>query len=202
MNTPGKLIRMLLYAGTALKAKRAGIATSHGVRLALSGKYGISRTARVFIGAEALLSYRHQIVAEDDSVIHIGASVHIAEDARLVARAGARILIGDDCFFGHDVSIVAAGEITIGAKCLFAPYCYLHDSNHNTALGLPIKEQDHSVAPIVIGSDVWCAVGVTVLSGARVADGAVLAARAVLNRSVPANEIWGGVPAKRIGNRE
>ncbi|RMF04625.1 MAG: acetyltransferase, partial [Bacteroidetes bacterium] len=56
--------------------------------------------------------------------------------------------------------------------------------------------------PIVIRNDVWLASGVTVLSGVEIGQGAVVAANSVVNKSIPAYEIWGGTPARKIGERE
>lgn len=37
--------------------------------------------------------------------------------------------------------------------------------------------------------------------GAKIGDGAVVAAGAVVTKDIPANEVWGGVPAKYIKKR-
>jgi acetyltransferase-like isoleucine patch superfamily enzyme len=44
-------------------------------------------------------------------------------------------------------------------------------------------------------------VNATILPGVTVGKGAIIAAGAVVNRSVPPYEIWGGVPAKKIADR-
>lgn len=54
---------------------------------------------------------------------------------------------------------------------------------------------------IVIGNDVWIGYEAVVLSGVRVGDGAVIAARAVVTRDVPPYTIVGGVPARPIRQR-
>ena len=40
-----------------------------------------------------------------------------------------------------------------------------------------------------------------VLAGVSIGDGAIVGAGAVVTKSVPAGEIWAGVPAKKIGVR-
>jgi virginiamycin A acetyltransferase len=60
---------------------------------------------------------------------------------------------------------------------------------------LPQKRQ------IILGSDVWIGWGVTVLSGVRVGNGAIIAARAVVTKDVPPYAIVGGVPARVIRYR-
>ena len=58
------------------------------------------------------------------------------------------------------------------------------------------------IAPIVVERDVWLGVNVVVLKGVRVGEGAIVGAGAVVTKSVPCGEIWGGVPARRIGQRQ
>jgi acetyltransferase-like isoleucine patch superfamily enzyme len=61
--------------------------------------------------------------------------------------------------------------------------------------------QDKVEADVVIGADVWLGVRVTVLPGVTIGDGAVVGAGSVVTKSLPANCIAGGVPAKVIGWR-
>ncbi|MEP1334551.1 MAG: DapH/DapD/GlmU-related protein [Lentilitoribacter sp.] len=56
-------------------------------------------------------------------------------------------------------------------------------------------------APIVIEDDVWLGARVTVLPGISIAQGAIIAAGSVVTKPVPAYEIWGGVPARKLGQR-
>ncbi|MEO7067511.1 MAG: DapH/DapD/GlmU-related protein [Rhodanobacter sp.] len=58
-----------------------------------------------------------------------------------------------------------------------------------------------NVPPPVIGDGVWIGAHAVILRGVQIGDCAVVAAGAVVTRNVPAREIWGGVPARRIGVR-
>ena len=61
--------------------------------------------------------------------------------------------------------------------------------------------EDDIKAPVRIGNDVWIGSNSIILQGVTVADGAVIAAGAVVTKDVPPFSIWGGIPAKCIGNR-
>lgn len=54
---------------------------------------------------------------------------------------------------------------------------------------------------VEIGNDVWVGRGALIMSGVTIGDGAVIAARALVNKDVPPYAIVGGVPAKTIKYR-
>ena len=63
------------------------------------------------------------------------------------------------------------------------------------------EEEPLSKGDIVVEDDVWLGYGVTVLSGVRIGQGAVIAAGAVVTKDIPPYAIAGGVPAKVIRYR-
>ena len=54
---------------------------------------------------------------------------------------------------------------------------------------------------VTIGNDVWIGRGAMIMAGVTIGDGAVVAARAVVNKDVAPYAIVGGVPAKLIRHR-
>ncbi len=54
---------------------------------------------------------------------------------------------------------------------------------------------------IIVGNDVWIGYDATIMAGVTIGDGAIIAARAVVTKDVPAYTIVGGVPAKPIKRR-
>jgi phosphonate metabolism protein (transferase hexapeptide repeat family) len=60
---------------------------------------------------------------------------------------------------------------------------------------------DRRDARVTIGNDCWIGHGAIILPGVTVGDGAVIAAGAVVSRSVPPYTIVGGVPARAIRQR-
>jgi acetyltransferase-like isoleucine patch superfamily enzyme len=55
--------------------------------------------------------------------------------------------------------------------------------------------------PNQVSNDCWLGANVIVPRGVEIGPGSIVAAGAVVTSSVPAYEIWGGVPARRIGTR-
>lgn len=135
--------------------------------------------------------------------ISVGDEVVIKEGARICScNENGIIKIGARTTIGYHNFIFASESIEIGDDCLIAPFVYLVDSNHQIDRKTRINLQPNETSPIKIGNDVWIASNVTVLKGVTIEDGAVIAANSVLNQSVPAYEIWGGSPAKKIGDRK
>lgn len=117
-----------------------------------------------------------------------------------------RITIGSGTWIGQYNNLRASrdAEIRIGAGCLVSQFCTLVGTNHSICRDQPIAAQgpDLSRRGIVIEDDVWLGAGSVVLPGVTIRQGAVVGANAVVTRDVPDFEIWGGVPATRIGVRE
>ena len=61
---------------------------------------------------------------------------------------------------------------------------------------------DGVAAPVVLRDHVWIGANAVILKGVEIGRGAVVAAGAVVTKNIPPNEIWGGVPAKKIGERK
>lgn len=134
--------------------------------------------------------------------IYIEDMVVVKEGAKLCpCNKDAIISIGKNTTIGYHNFIFASEKIEIGEDCLIAPFVYIVDSNHSISRKQLINEQPNQTARIIIGKDVWIASNVTILKGVTIGNGAVIAANSVVNKDVPQYEIWGGTPAKKIGDR-
>ena len=117
-------------------------------------------------------------------------------------KSGPSIIIGDNAFIGFGCEFNVTKKVTIGNDCLIASGCKFIDHNHGVALSELMRLQSCPSDEIFIGNNVWLGVNAVILKGVTIGDGAIIAAGAVLNKSVGANEIWGGIPAKKIGERK
>jgi len=114
-----------------------------------------------------------------------------------------RIRIGQNVSLNNNVLIVATEHIVIGNDCLIGPNVVIRDANHNFGnFELPIRLQGHTSKEIIIGNDVWIGANAVILPGCVIGDGAVVSAGSVVTacRILP-GQIFGGVPAREIGNR-
>jgi acetyltransferase-like isoleucine patch superfamily enzyme len=159
---------------------RLGMQIGHKTTLP---KIYITWPHQVAIGADCLLE--QNIYFKFDGLWQGGPSIRIAN----------RVFIGSGCEF----NITKA--LTIGNDALIASGCRFIDHDHGTQLGTRMASQVGAEQAITIGSDVWLGCNVLVLKGVTIGDGAVVAAGAVVTKSILPHEIWAGVPARKIGHR-
>lgn len=119
--------------------------------------------------------------------MYLGDNVNIGYGADMIATRS-RILIGDHVVFGPKVSI-RGGDHRIDFIGKFI------DQVDDT-MKKPENDQD-----VIFEGDNWIGMNVTILKGVKIGRGSVIAAGAVVNRSIPPYSIVGGVPAKILRYR-
>jgi acetyltransferase-like isoleucine patch superfamily enzyme len=134
--------------------------------------------------------------------------IHAAPDVRIHATASIRcpqnVYVGRNSHINHLCCVWADehSQIILGDNLLMGPGVGIFASNHATAKGRPITFQERRHASIVIGDDVWLGAHSVITAGTHIANGVVVAAGAVVTKSITEeNVIVGGVPAKIIGER-
>lgn len=114
---------------------------------------------------------------------------------------GITLQIGENCKIGDNVHIAASQQVTIGDNCLFASNIYISDTNHGTGADDPTTPPDSwplTSDPVSIGNNVWLGEGVAVLPGAKIGDGCIIGAHAVVKGEIPSYSIAVGAPAKVV----
>lgn len=116
---------------------------------------------------------------------------------------GEYIRIGKHVGIGEFAHLGGAGGLEIGDDCIIGPYFSCHPENHNFEdLRNVIREQGVNRKGIKVGKNCWIGAKVTILDGVIIGDNCVIAAGAVVTKSMPANAVIGGVPAKVIRTRD
>ena len=112
------------------------------------------------------------------------------------------IHLGRNVQFGMYCDV--ATDVTFGNNVLVAGFVRIigkHDHTFDIP-GKTIWESERGRNGMTyIRDDVWIGNGAIVIGGLTVGEGAVIAAGAVVTGDVPPYEIWGGVPARKIGDR-
>ena len=152
---------------------------------------------RVFVGNNCVVASSFVFERKGHGKVTLGDRVHAGSSTNFISING--ISIGDD--------------VTIAYDCIF----YDHDSHAIDWLdrkddtlqeirddrmnGDFLANKNWSVvrsAPIVIEDKVWIGFGVTVLKGVRIGEGAVIGARSVVTKDIPAYCVAAGNPARVV----
>ncbi|QEP42340.1 hypothetical protein D5085_03825 [Ectothiorhodospiraceae bacterium BW-2] len=112
-----------------------------------------------------------------------------------------KLIIGDYVFFNYGCMILSGGGVYLGNNVLLGPGVTILSANHDTELGCVMRTSAPIYGLVTIEADAWLAARCTILPGVTIGKGAVIAAGAVVTKDVPANTIFGGVPAKFIKKR-
>lgn len=108
-----------------------------------------------------------------------------------------RLIIGTGCVINENCVFGNRGGIQIGDGVCLAPQVYLQSGDHD------VNSIDFNVRYASVIIENYCFIGVraTILKGVVLENGSVICAGAVVTKRVGSHEIWGGVPAKKIGER-
>lgn len=108
---------------------------------------------------------------------------------------GQNIHLGDHVYLNVQCTVLDCNEVHIGHHVMVGPSVQIYTAAHD--LRAQARIQGWEVArPIVIEDNVWIGGGAILLPGVRIGRNAVVGAGAVVTRSVPANTVVVGNPAR------
>ena len=182
--------------------------------------YGVMPN-KLFIGRNVQLSYASNMrfgawVQLEDQVhvsalckdfLQFGNNVKIGAYSQVIASTsfnniGAHIRIGNNVGIGEFAYLGGGGGLEIGDDCIIGQYLSCHPENHNYSdPDELIRLQGVTRQGIKIGPNCWIGSKVTILDGVTIGANCVIAAGAVVTKSMPANTVIGGVPAKVLKKR-
>jgi putative colanic acid biosynthesis acetyltransferase WcaF len=115
--------------------------------------------------------------------VGIGSNVNISFPWRLV--------VGDHVWIGDDVGILSLAQVTIESSVCVARRSFLCTGSHD----MRREDFELKVAPILIRTGSWIAIGSLILAGVTIGEGAVVSAGSVVLKDVPPNCLVRGNPA-------
>lgn len=149
--------------------------------------------------------YRPRALSGSLSNVHIGKETEILPNSRIQLFASnefvdPKIVIGDNCYFCYDVSLLAGADITIHNNVLIASRVLICSESHgmNPESDLPYMSQPLLGAPIEIGDNCWIGENVVVLSGVSIGEGCIVGASSVVTKDIPPFSIAVGSPARVV----
>ena len=158
-------------------------------------KWWYFRSSR--IGARVTIDSGGAVFVGNGGSLSLGTRTHIGRGVQLQARGG-QVVIGDRTGLNDHARVVAFDRIEIGQRCAIAQFVTILDHDH--AFNEDGEMQGYVTDPVKIGNDVWIGDKATILKGVTIGDSSIVAAGAVVTKSVPPGSLVAGVPAaiKRI----
>jgi acetyltransferase-like isoleucine patch superfamily enzyme len=133
--------------------------------------------------------------------LSLGPWCWIGSDNKLRAHEGS-LRLGPKVVMGRDNVVNTYLDIEIGEHALLGDWIYVCDFDHiYERLDLPIKKQGIVKSPTRIGADVWVGEKASILRGADIGAGSVVASQALVKSAVEPFSIVVGTPARVIGTR-
>ncbi len=106
-----------------------------------------------------------------------------------------RLRIGDHCWINLDFFLNLGAAIQIGNNVSIGQQVMILTETHAIGNGTR-RAGTLSAMPVTIGNGVWLGARCTILPGVTIGEGAIVAAGAVVTKSVPPNVLVGGTPAR------
>lgn len=131
-----------------------------------------------------------------------GCGIDKGNFSQIVVAKGAQLLIGDFCGISN-TSIHCHQEITIGHHVNIGGGCKIFDTNFHS---MDWRDRDdrkkdienQRTAPVHIGDYVFIGTRSIICKGVTIGDHSIIAAGSVVVTDIPADEVWGGNPARFI----
>lgn len=155
---------------------------------------------RKFRYKESKVSYEVRYMCYKKLCLSIGENVKISPGTYISYPEN--ISIGNNVTIHEFCVISGYGGIEIGNDVSIAHNCSILSSSHPYHNpDMKIRESELLKGKVTIGNNVWIGAGVKILYRTRIADGVVIGAGSVVNKNIPCNSVYAGVPAKLIKNR-
>jgi acetyltransferase-like isoleucine patch superfamily enzyme len=148
------------------------------------------------------------------SQVILGNSVTIISDSRRCTAAAlaypsrfktftpsSKIIIGNNVGLNGTSITSRSKTITIGDGSMIAPNVIIVDSDFHAAWPPEMRGEYLDIdsdREIRIGKNCWIGMNSIILKGVTIGDNSIIAAGSVVNRSIPADSLAAGIPAKIV----
>lgn len=135
-------------------------------------------------------------------LIYILSGVSLPLDSNIYMGANffnpSGITIGHDSLIGSNCFLDGRAPLIIGNHTSLASEVMIYNDQHN----IHSQNYENAFGQVIIGDYVFIGPRAIILPGVKIGNGAVIAAGAVVTKNVPKFEVWGGIPAKKISDRQ
>lgn len=161
----------------------------------------ISKTAKIEIKGILTLGNKENKKSKQETRFSIGEKSNLKVNGNVLIGAGsdirifndAKLILGSGYLNGFD-QIICAERIEIGDDVAIAREVVIRDTDAHNIMG----DNHKKTKPVKIGNHVWIGAKAMIMKGVTIADGAIIAAGAIVTKDVPEKSIVAGIPARVI----
>ena len=169
----------------------------HHARLERTRIEVVGRDCVVLLGPGARLWDCSITVAGRGATLRIGAGCRLRRARLAVEDDGSCLEIGNGTSMtGPTLVAHEGGTVRLGRDCMVAQYAELRNSDSHGIYDGATGARLNPAADVLIGDHVWIGLGAFVFKGARIGDGAIIAARSLVTGPVPPACIVAGMPPR------
>lgn len=188
------------FAKNVVRSKDTFIYPMKGAKLDVNSTAKLELNGDLYVGANLfrgskretylMLNDNAKLVIEDETKFNYGCFVQVHKNA-LMTIGGAII--------NTDSVIIAQKEIRMGKDVIMGRMVTIFDSDFH-----PIYDDEgnrtNPARKVEIGNHVWIGIKATVLKGAKIKEGAVISANALVAGIVKANTMYSALPGQSFGS--
>lgn len=152
------------------------------------------------------LRYRKFIEFGEGFTTGVGCRLEVEKMGNNLRSNEKRLIFGKGVQINDYVHITAAEKVIIEDNVLIASKVYISDCSHGSYGINDIHDSPKTIpkdrkvysSPVIIRENVWIGENVAILKGVEIGYGSIIGANSVVSKSIPANCIAVGIPAKVI----
>ena len=144
---------------------------------------GSSLESRLYVGKNSTFSML------GDLIVMYGADIEVLPGGHLIFRGKKNL--GSGANIG--LTVICGDKIDIGHDVMMGRHVLIRDNNGGHYLN---RRGYKNTRPVIIGTKVWLCESCTVMPGVKMGDGAILGAKSVAMKNIPAHAMAYGMPAE------
>ena len=132
----------------------------------------------------------------DNNRVEIGEDCHLHGFVNVLC-SNARLSVGArTTMVQGSIQLHEPGEIVFGEDCMISSQVYVALSDIHPIYDRSTGQRINPAASVHVGNHVWAGLRCMILKGARIGDGAIIAAGAIVSGVMPAHTVVAGAPAR------
>lgn len=162
---------------------------TYGKNLTVKGRIIVAETGNLVIGDDVIINSG---VKDNYNTIGNEVTTSFATVGNGRIQLGNRVGISSTCFYARD-SVIIEDDVMIGGGCMIFDTDF-HPLSYQSRIA--DDQSKTKTAPVRICKGAFIGARSIITKGVTVGERSVVGAGSVVTKSVPADEVWGGNPAR------